>query len=290
MVKARSEWSSVATGFTSHILRMGGRCDAGKRYGSRLRDTQQQGYDRNRHSKEHDIQIAKRMSSYCSPEEFGLAVAKHFVTEYPLVSKAKVTVKLMPWSRYTDVATGGSHNHGFTPNGSHIRTAYVTFDDTGDISVTAGVQGLKVLKTTQSGYKGFLHDNYTLLKDTNERILATSMTSTWKYCSKNLPTDYDKAYDSVLQACLSKFFGPPGAGVFSPSVQYTLYQMGKHAIATVPQVSSIFFNLPNLHFIPITPVNSPPFHDDVYVATSEPHGNIEACITRESQVPPHCKL
>lgn len=234
--------------------------------------------------------VAKRMTSYCTPEEFGIALAKHFVTEYPLVSKAKVSVKLMPWSRYTDGATGGAHNHGFVPHGSHLRTAYITYDDTGAMTVTAGVQDLKVLKTTQSGYAGFIHDDYTLLKDTNERILATSMTSTWKYCSKNTPSDYDEAYNSVLQACLGTFFGPPGTGVYSPSVQYTLYQMGKHVIATVPQVSSIFFNLPNLHFIPITPVNSPPFADDVYVATSEPHGNIEACVTRDSLVTPHCKL
>ena len=31
------------------------------------------------------------------------------------------------------------------------------------------------------------------------------------------------------------------------------------------------------------------FENDVYIATSEPHGNIEATITR-NQVQPHCKL
>ena len=39
---------------------------------------------------------------------------------------------------------------------------------------------MKVLKTTQSGYEGFLHDKYTVLKDTRERIVATSITSTWR--------------------------------------------------------------------------------------------------------------
>ena len=37
-----------------------------------------------------------------------------------------------------------------------------------------------MLKTTQSGYEGFLHDKYTLLKDTKERIVATAITSTWR--------------------------------------------------------------------------------------------------------------
>ena len=31
------------------------------------------------------------------------------------------------------------------------------------------------------------------------------------------------------------------------------------------------------------------FEDDVYIATSEPHGNIEATITR-GDIEPHCKL
>lgn len=44
----------------------------------------------------------------------------------------------------------------------------------------AGLKDFQVLKTTQSGYSGFLHDKYTVLKDTSERIVATSITATWK--------------------------------------------------------------------------------------------------------------
>jgi hypothetical protein len=56
-----------------------------------------------------------------------------------------------------------------------------------------------------------------------------------------------------------------------------------------PQVESIFFNLPNLHFIPCTPVVGSKFNNDVYFATSEPHGNIECVVTRKS-AQPHSKL
>jgi len=46
--------------------------------------------------------VAKTCLTYerHSPEDFALALAKHFVTEYPLVSRAEVTVKMMPWGRY----------------------------------------------------------------------------------------------------------------------------------------------------------------------------------------------
>lgn len=232
--------------------------------------------------------VAKQMKEPCSPEEYALALASHFVKEYPLVSKAKVLVKVAPWQRYTSNDAGGSHNHGYVGGPSETRTAYVTVCKQGNVTVTAGVQGLKVLKTTQSGYSGFLHDKYTVLSDTNERILATSMKCSWKYCSKNLPFDYDAAFEQVKATCLSTFFGPAQSGVFSPSVQYTLYQMGKDVIQRMPSVSSIYFNLPNLHFVPCNPVCSK-FEDDIYVATSEPHGNIEAVITRKG-LEAHCKL
>ena len=45
----------------------------------------------------------------------------------------------------------------------------------------AGVKELTVLKTTQSGYEGFLKDQYTVLKDTAERMVATSITANWRY-------------------------------------------------------------------------------------------------------------
>lgn len=234
--------------------------------------------------------VAKQMKQYCTPEEFAIALGKHFVRQYPLVFKAKITVKCAPWSRYC-----GRHHHGFIQSGSEIRIARVVISK-GEVieSVVAGVSGLKVLKTTQSGYEGFLHDDYTLLPDTRERILATSMSSTWKYCSKKTDfttVDYDMMYTNVVNACLETFFGPMTKGVYSPSVQFTLHEMGKKVIDTVPLVSSIHFSLPNLHFIPCAPVHSPKgFEDDVYVGTQEPHGTIEAVITRGTQYTPHCKL
>jgi urate oxidase len=238
--------------------------------------------------------VAKQLTSYSSPEQFALAIGSHFVKEYPLVSRAKITVKLLPWSRYHN-----EHHHGFVHMGSQTRTARVVVSrGAGGTclveSVVAGVSGMKILKTTQSGYAGFLHDAYTVLPDTHERILATSMASTWSYSTESLPRtskEYDEIYAKVLDACLETFFGPPQTGVYSPSVQYTLYQMGKRVIQVVPQVSSIYFSLPNLHFIPCNVVNSKKgFEDDVYVATREPHGTIEAVVTRNQSGETHCKL
>jgi urate oxidase len=50
------------------------------------------------------------------------------------------------------------------------------------------------------------------------------------------PMDYDAAFTTVRGALLDGVFGPPKGGVYSPSVQYTLYQMASLALERVPQV------------------------------------------------------
>ena len=83
-------------------------------------------------------------------------------------------------------------------------------------------------KTTQSGYEGYLRDQYTLLPETRERLLASSVTCTWRYYS--VANAFDEEYEKIREAALTQFFGNPRTGVYSPSVQYTLYQMGKAII------------------------------------------------------------
>lgn len=136
-------------------------------------------------------------------------------------------------------------------------------------------------------HAGFLKDEYTRLKDTTERIVATSVTATWAYIHP-LP-DYNSAYDAVKEALADAFFGAPHKGVYSPSVQFTLFRMGEAAVRAVAAVESVYLNMPNLHFLPCDPVNSDVFSDDVYIATSEPHGTIEATVTRKDALP-HAKL
>jgi hypothetical protein len=50
------------------------------------------------------------------------------------------------------------------------------------------------------------------------------------------PMDYDATYATVRGALLDGVFGPPKQGVYSPSVQYTLYQMAHMALQRAPQV------------------------------------------------------
>ena len=167
---------------------------------------------------------------------------------------------------------------GFTTTAPGTRMAYVLARRGKPTTVSAGLENLSVLKTTQSGYEGFGRGPLTSLPETRERMLATTLSATWAYAKA--PPDYDAAYDAVMHGLCDTFFGPARGGVYSPGVQATLYAMGCAVLARVGAVSSISLALPNLHFLPTLPANIP-FENDVYVATSEPHGSIMATVSRD---------
>jgi len=231
--------------------------------------------------------VAKQMAHPCSPEDFGLALARHFLKHHPLVSRAKVRVTLSPWVRAATPA--GPHAHGYEGGGGGNRFAVVLLGRNAPAAtVIGGVKGWRVLKTTQSGYAGFTKDAWTALPDVGDRILATSVSASWRY---SRPVAYDGAYAAVIAAMAAAFFGPAGAGSFSPSAQFTLHEMGSAALASVPGIDSIALTLPNLHFLPCAPLGDwRGFEDDVYVATAEPHGVIEASMVREGVRAPHVEL
>ena len=51
----------------------------------------------------------------------------------------------------------------------------------GTAVVTSGVTDLTLLKSTGSEFHGFYTDRYTTLAETRDRVLATSLTATWRY-------------------------------------------------------------------------------------------------------------
>ncbi|KAL8159677.1 hypothetical protein V2J09_001214 [Rumex salicifolius] len=231
---------------------------------------------------------AKECKHQLSPEEFALVLAKHFTSFYKQVTACIVKIVEKPWKRV--YINGQPHNHGFEL-GSEKHTTELGLKKSGDLKITSGVQGLTVLKTTQSGFESFVRDKYTILPDTRERMLATEVTATWRYPYQSLgsvpskPGYFNERYDAVKKELLEVFFGPPKEGVYSPSVQSTLYQMAKVILGRFQDIESIELKMPNIHFIPVnlSSKDNPAmvkFADDVYLPTDEPHGSIQASLTR----------
>uniref|UniRef100_A0A0E0N5G5 Uricase n=1 Tax=Oryza rufipogon TaxID=4529 RepID=A0A0E0N5G5_ORYRU len=231
---------------------------------------------------------AKECTEIVSMEEFAVILGRHFTSLYPQVSEATVTIAERPWERV--VVDGKPHSHGFKL-GVEKHVTEVIVKKSGNLLINSGIQGYSLLKTTQSGFEKFVRDRYTLLPDTRERIVATEVTAWWRYPFEHvsqIPSKsfcFTQRYQDVKKVLADTFFGPPDVGVYSPSVQNTLYLMAKEVLNRFPDIASVQLRMPNLHFIPVNLGNKEnpglvKFADDVYLPTDEPHGTIEATVSR----------
>jgi len=201
-----------------------------------------------------------------SIESFGIALGRHFLSE-PQVGVARVSIEEHAWRPV------GPSPDAFTRDASSTRTAVVAVGRDA-VTVDAGIAGLTVMKTTRSAFEGFPRDRFTTLKETDDRIMATKVTASWRYVSGEV--DYDAAYDAVRSTFLEVF-----ADHHSVSVQASIWIIGKAILERHPDVEEIAMSLPNLHH---WTVDLSPFgianDREVYVSTTEPHGLIEATIRR----------
>lgn len=206
-----------------------------------------------------------------SIESFAAALAEHFVSRYPQVSHAIVSISEDRWRR---IRSGQrEYAHAFTSDGNEVRTCEAVLGPEG-MRVSAGLDDLLVLKTTDSAFRNFVRDEFTTLPDTDDRVFATSVSAEWEY--GRVPASWNHGYETVREALLSTF-----AEHKSLAVQQTLYAMGEAALAACPEVERISLTMPNKHRIL---VNLRPFglenHNEVFVPTDEPFGRIAATLTR----------
>ncbi len=200
-------------------------------------------------------------------EEFGLALARHFVDDVAPVTGADVRVEEFAWERIAD------HDHGFRKASAEVRTSHVTVDDDGT-RVSSGVRDLVVLKSTGSEFAGFLVDDLTTLPETHDRVLATSLTATWTWAG--LDVDWATANAAVRDTLLRRF-----VDVHSLALQQSLWEMGSAVLESQPDVASIELVAPNIHHIA---VDLAPFGLDnpgeVFHVTDRPYGLIEVTVER----------
>jgi urate oxidase len=207
-----------------------------------------------------------------SPEEFSLRLADHFISRNPQVSRVRIEAAEILWKRLA--VEGKPHPHTFTSSGNEKRTAALAATRK-EKTLRAGVEGLVVLKTTDSAFENFLKDEYTTLKEDRNRILATSIHATWLYQENG--SDFDSTWQGVRETLLEAF-----AGHDSESLQHTLYAMGESVLKKFPGIREIHLSLPNKHY---NLVDLSPFHlenpKEIFLPTDEPHGLIEATLRND---------
>jgi urate oxidase len=214
-------------------------------------------------------------------EEFALTLGDHFLEAAPAADGARVEIEEYPWERIS--VDGVGHDHSFVRSGSGIRTTVVNVEGRGTdrlAYVVSGISDLVVLKSTGSEFHGFLKDKYTTLKETDDRILATSLVARWRY--DHTDVDWDKSYEEIKGLLLEQF-----ARIHSLALQQTLYGMGEAVLQQHPEVAEIKFSAPNKHhfLVDLSPfdVENP---GEVFIAADRPYGLIEATVVRDDATDP----
>ncbi len=203
-------------------------------------------------------------------EAYGLALAEHFLT-FAQVSRATVNVREHRW-RSIDVE-GAPAPDAFVRGGEGTRVATVAA--TGDgVMVEAGVEDLVVLKTGRSAFEGFPRDAYTTLADTTDRLAATRMTAIWTYGSPDV--DADASFEAIRTSLLEAW-----ADHDSASIQHSIWIVARAVLERHDEVQEIRLVLPNLHhwLVDLTPFGLSN-DGEIYTATTEPYGLIEATVRR----------
>jgi len=208
-----------------------------------------------------------------SIEAFGALLAGHFL-EFEQVARATVTIREHGW---TPMATSaGPAPDAFVRGGGMTRLATVAASRDGT-SFEAGIEDLIVMKTTKSGFAGFPRDRFTTLPETNDRIMATKVTATWGYATGTASTfDFDATFGEVRDTLLDVM-----ATHFSPAVQTSIWIIGKAILQAQPSIDWVRMVLPNLHhwLVDLAPFGMTNDRE-IYVATTEPHGLIDATVRR----------
>ena len=204
-------------------------------------------------------------------ESFALRLANHFLTNNEPVTGVIIEIAEHGWTRMS--FDDKSHPHSFIKGGDEKHTTRVTATCVA-VAVESGLEDLVVLKTTNSGFVGFAKDEYTTLPEESDRILSTSVKATWRYDSPEAATESIR--HEVRQTIIETF-----AGHDSHSVQHTLWAMGEAVLEKYSEIEEIFFSLPNIHFLPVDLSRFGLTNDKrIFLPTDEPHGLIEARITR----------
>lgn len=232
-------------------------------------------------SQKNTIYLLAKKNGITSPELFALQLCEHYFNKYPHVTEVKIDVEKYPWRRF--VVDGKAHNHAFlfSPEVTHMCTA---IQKRGELPIlTTGMEGFRVLKTTQSAFVNFVSDEYRSLPDMADRVFSTTISANWTYSSVE-DTDFGLIWQRILKIICDKFAGPAEVGIYSPSVQNTAYITQEAVLNEIPKVVNMEITMPNKHYFSIDLSKFPGVgcenNNEVFLPVDKPSGNITSKLGR----------
>ncbi|GHE63940.1 factor-independent urate hydroxylase [Streptomyces capitiformicae] len=211
-----------------------------------------------------------------SAEQFGIHLARHFVTSQEPIHRARIRIEEYAWER---IEHAGEGEHSFVRKGQETRLAQITYDGS-SWEVVSGLKDLTVMNSTNSEFWGYVKDKYTTLPEAYDRILATEVSGRWRFNwtdDEQAMPDWEASYAQVRKHMLAAF-----TETYSLSLQQTLYAMGARIIDNSGEIDEVRFSLPNKHHFLVDLASFGLKNDnEVYFAADRPYGLIEATVLRD---------
>jgi len=218
------------------------------------------------------------------PELFASILGTHFIETYKHIHTAHITIVTHRWTRMT--IDGKPHPHSFFRDGAETRLTECDVIEDKGIEIRSGISGLLVLKSTGSQFHSFHTDDFTILQDTYDRILSTSVDAGWKWKTLTIEQvkaeadKFDKTWTAAREITMKTF-----AEEDSPSVQNTMYKMCGLILDAEPSVQAVDYELPNKHYFEIDlswhhGLKNTGKDAEVYAPQSDPNGLIKCTVTR----------
>lgn len=205
---------------------------------------------------------------------FAQIIGDHFLQRYAHLNGVAIELRERRWDRMT--VQQRAHPHAFVCAGNGQWFSKADFSRATPTQFRAGLRDHLIMKTTGSGFVDFHQCELTTLPPTEDRILATRLSAEWWF-EPGAETASFAATDQLFLTAAYQVF----AERYSPSVQRTLFEIGEAFLALAPSVTQVALTLPNVHFLGLDLSRlGRPDQNRVFLPTDEPHGEIEAVITR----------
>lgn len=223
------------------------------------------------------VYFVARKSKSESIEDYAKELIDFLLSRNPQVSGVEVVIESHLWKRLT--VDGAPHPTAFMHGSDERQTARVSRKPEEPFAIVSGLDGLHILKTSQSAFHGYIKDELTTLPETKDRLFGTVLKAEWPYTARAIEEgiDFNKVRRHLRETMLSTF-----AKHDSQSVQHTLFAMGEAALAHTAVIDEVYMLMPNKHNLLIDTGRfgrENPNH--IFVPTDEPHGTIEATVRRE---------
>lgn len=236
-------------------------------------------------SQKNTIMALAKQNTIESPEKFGLLLCKHFLTTYQQVIRCQVYMEQAPWQRIKQ--GGAEHYHAFILEPSAIRFCCISESKGAIPNISGGLKDMKLFKTTQSGFEGFIRDKFTSLPETKDRSFCTNVYLKYNFNgSATRDTNYNGVWEIVKNAVLDVFAGPPYSGTYSPSIQNTMFETSKMIFSKVAAIQSVDMEMPNIHYFvaDLKKINVPNT-GELLLPSDAPRGKIAATFRRKLTSP-----